>query len=147
MLEGSLVWQTRDAMQRPIGVNIHELFSGSDDAQKAAYLKPVEDVLTGRSTDETTEIESDSNGRFYQTRFLPLLATSRKAGSEPQTYVDGVIGVSLDVTDLRKRERDLRLQEKENSSLLANALAAKEASRMKSQFLANVSEYFNYFAV
>lgn len=40
---------------------------------------------------------------------------------------------------LREREMELQNQEKENANLLAKALAAKEASRMKSQFLANVS--------
>ncbi len=45
--------------------------------------------------------------------------------------------------ELRKREIELQHQAKENAKLLANALAAKEASRMKSQFLANVS-YVHY---
>lgn len=43
------------------------------------------------------------------------------------------------LAELRRREKELQVQEKENSKLLANALAAKEASKMKSQFLANVS--------
>jgi signal transduction histidine kinase len=40
---------------------------------------------------------------------------------------------------LRERDQELKEQEEANSRLLANAVAAKEASRMKSQFLANMS--------
>lgn len=55
-----------------------------------------------------------------------------------EAFIDGVIAVSMDVTELKDREADLITQEKENSRLLANEAAAKEASRLKSQFLANV---------
>jgi signal transduction histidine kinase len=41
--------------------------------------------------------------------------------------------------ELRQRESELRQQEQENTRLLANAVAAKQASKMKSQFLANMS--------
>jgi len=140
MLEGSLMWQAPgETVNQTVGLNIYDVFGGVDEGQRAAYIQPVEDVLTGRSADETTETDFASNNRFYQTRYVPLLGTTRKAGCEPEVHIDGVIGVSMDITELRKREQDLRTQEKENSKLLANALAAKEASRMKSQFLANAS--------
>jgi len=140
MLEGSLMWQVPGAIaSRPVGCNLYEVFGGADEGQREAYIQPVEDILTGRSTDETTSMELSSHGRYYRTRFVPLLGKTRKAGSEVDTHIDGVIGVSMDVTELRRREQDLRQQEQKNSSLLANAIAAKEASRMKSQFLANVS--------
>ncbi|KAF2146762.1 uncharacterized protein K452DRAFT_282956 [Aplosporella prunicola CBS 121167] len=45
----------------------------------------------------------------------------------------------MDITEIRQAEIDLHNQEKENAKLIANALAAKEASKMKSQFLANMS--------
>ena len=41
--------------------------------------------------------------------------------------------------DLYKKEEEVKEQERENAKLTANALAAKAASKMKSQFLANVS--------
>jgi signal transduction histidine kinase len=47
--------------------------------------------------------------------------------------------VSVDATELRSREHELKEQENANSKLLANEAAAKEASKMKSQFLANMS--------
>lgn len=45
----------------------------------------------------------------------------------------------MNVTELKEREKDLKAQAKEKKQLLANEAAAKEASRLKSQFLANVS--------
>ncbi|KAK3065882.1 hypothetical protein LTS18_002281, partial [Coniosporium uncinatum] len=81
----------------------------------------------------------DGNGRWFRTRLVPLFTKSRSGGIEGPPVLDGVIGVSMDITELQKREQELKNQEKENSKLLANAAAAKEASRMKSQFLANMS--------
>lgn len=68
-----------------------------------------------------------------------MWSRSKIAGEEGESFIDGVIGVSMDVTELRERDLQLQEQEKENARLLANAAAAKEASRMKSQFLANMS--------
>lgn len=53
--------------------------------------------------------------------------------------MESVIGVIMDVTELKQRELVLKAQAKEKKQLLANEAAAKEASRLKSQFLANVS--------
>lgn len=53
--------------------------------------------------------------------------------------VEGVIGVIMDVTELRlqKHEAEVRLKEKRRA--VANEAAAREATRLKSQFLANMS--------
>lgn len=94
---------------------------------------------------------------WYRSRLLPLYSKSRAGGIDGEAYIDGVIAVSMDVTgeatsqqksrtystnvlrlELRLREQELQDQFKENSKLLANEQAAKEASKMKSQFLANV---------
>ncbi|KAG9535583.1 hypothetical protein KCU77_g23847, partial [Aureobasidium melanogenum] len=77
--------------------------------------------------------------RWIRTRFVPLQRLERNAGVEGEAFVDGVVAVSMDVTDLRKREEQLRERDRENSRLLAQSEAAKEASKMKSQFLANMS--------
>lgn len=64
-----------------------------------------------------------------------------RAGGEDgdEEYVDGVYGVSMDVTDLKEQEFDLQTKEKQNIRLLSQEAAAKEASSLKSQFLANMS--------
>lgn len=49
------------------------------------------------------------------------------------------MGLIMDVTELKARERRIRAQDEEKRQLVANEAAAKEASRLKSQFLANVS--------
>ncbi|KAI6892806.1 hypothetical protein KC334_g13168, partial [Hortaea werneckii] len=51
----------------------------------------------------------------------------------------GVVGVSMDVTEMRKQAEQIKERDRENSRLMAQSVAAKEASKMKSQFLANMS--------
>jgi signal transduction histidine kinase len=70
---------------------------------------------------------------------VPVLGKKVTGGTMNDSYIDGVIAVSMDVTELKDREADLHMQEQENARLLANEAAAKEASRLKSQFLANMS--------
>lgn len=140
-LEGASMWQgTVDMPEDCVGHNIYEVFDDlKHETDKDFYRKPIEDILLGNKIEETTESRIRSSDRWYRTRYVPLYRTRRSGGIEGSRFIDGVIGVSMDVTELHKREQDLRVQEKENAKLLANALAAKEASRMKSQFLANMS--------
>ncbi|TKA67636.1 hypothetical protein B0A49_07737 [Cryomyces minteri] len=142
LLEGSLMWQSsdEDIGKHSLGQSVYDVFGQHEGAKEIPYYKkPIEGILEGKAQDETVEIHIDGNGRWYRTRFVPLYRQRRNGGIEGEKYLDGVIGVSMDVTELRKRESELQTQEKENSRLLANAVAAKEASRMKSQFLANMS--------
>lgn len=62
-----------------------------------------------------------------------------KFGDRRESGIEGVIGVIMDVTEVKAKEAVLAAQAKEKQQLLANEAAAKEASRLKSQFLANVS--------
>jgi signal transduction histidine kinase len=68
-----------------------------------------------------------------------VLGKKDPSRQDSETFIDGVIGVSMDVTEIKDKEGSLRAQERENTRLLANEAAAKEASRLKSQFLANMS--------
>lgn len=70
---------------------------------------------------------------------MPILGKKDRSSKTNDT-IEGVIGVIMDVTKLKEREQDLERQDKERQQLLANEAAAKEASRLKSQFLANVSQ-------
>lgn len=94
------------------------------------------------------------DNRHFRTRFLPMTIKKRKGetkGEEsegvsdgkkdytPDNDIEGVIGIIMDVTEVKAKEAVLEVQAKEKQQLLANEAAAKEASRLKSQFLANVS--------
>ncbi|KAF2234517.1 hypothetical protein EV356DRAFT_446482 [Viridothelium virens] len=153
LLEGSMKWHgkwasvlaqsnvnTSSKNQLGLGKNVYDTFSEKFETEEDPWFKePVEQILAGRALDETKEVHLEDTDRWLRARFVPLIRNERKAGIEGDSFVDGVIGVAMDVTELRKREQDLGKQEQENAALLANAAAAKEASRMKSQFLANMS--------
>jgi PAS domain S-box-containing protein len=137
LLEGDMKWRTNQEKKELLGKDVYDVF-GFNGVDRDRWREPIQEILNGKQQDEIVERYMSEN-RYYRTRLVPLLSASRIGGVEGSAYVDGVIGVSMDVTELREREDQLREQEKENERLLANAAAAKEASRMKSQFLANMS--------
>lgn len=102
MMEGSLSWDDGRgfvAGQNVIGKDIYEVFDRfKDDAQTEAHKNPIEDILSGRSTDESTEMQVKRTGRWYKIRYVPLLNKTRNSGIEGEQYVDGVIGVVIDYT-------------------------------------------------
>lgn len=67
--------------------------------------------------------------------------TKRTQEGKPtnEICVEGVIGVIMDVTELKARQEALQRQSQEKRKAMANEAAAKEANRLKSQFLANMS--------
>lgn len=130
---------TTTQIQQFVGQDLNALFehyAGGPLPQQS--MDAVQAVLDGKSRESTTEFQSQLTERWYRLRFLPLSKVTRNGGIEGESYVEGAVGVCVDTTELRDREHDLKKQEEENSKLAANALAAKEASRMKSQFLAYV---------
>ncbi|KAH0092419.1 hypothetical protein KCU66_g17166, partial [Aureobasidium melanogenum] len=145
MLEGAIVWNDQTKMSddeirdKAIGKNVYELFDKDAILDGDHHREYIENILTGKKIDETTELHMQETNRWIRTRFVPLQRLERNAGVEGEAFVDGVVAVSMDVTDLRKREEQLRERDRENSRLLAQSEAAKEASKMKSQFLANMS--------
>lgn len=152
LLEGAFIWDLEgDARlddkghakvaqgDHNIGKNINEILGSTrrkgKDNEIPIFLKPVEDILSGKATGSVHE---DCIGnRWYRTKYVCV--PSKKDLSEQDKEVDAVIGVSMDVTEIKEKEGSLRAQERENTRLLANEAAAKEASRLKSQFLANMS--------
>jgi len=136
LLEGNTRWRGRSSGAE-LGKNFYEVF-GETNSDVEQWRKPIQEILEGRTHNEIVE-KYVQEERYYRTRLVPLWNTSRIGGIEGEAFIDGVIGVSMDVTELRERELQLKEQEEANSRLLANAAAAKEASRMKSQFLANMS--------
>jgi PAS domain S-box-containing protein len=116
-----------------LGKNIFEYFSDME-----RWRGSIDAIMRGKAQDDIIERLVGAE-RYYRTRLVPVWSQSRVGGVDGDTFIDGVIGVSIDITELRQREMQLKEQEEENNKLLANAVAAKEASRMKSQFLANMS--------
>lgn len=140
-LEGRLMWDDDDDITPDvIGRNVYDVFGRNrGQVDLPLYKGAIEKILNGGANEQISEHHIDGNGRWYRTRFVPLLGKKRRFGAMDDKYVDGVIGVSMDVTELKDREADLHSQEKENIRLHSAEIAAKDASRLKSQFLANMS--------
>jgi signal transduction histidine kinase/DNA-binding response OmpR family regulator len=98
---------------------------GVDPDFLADITRSAQRILKGESTLELKE--SEKGGRWFRSKLVPLLRTD-----EDGEFIEGVIGISNEVTQLRRKEN-------ENIQLLANETAAKEANKMKSSFLANMS--------
>jgi PAS domain S-box-containing protein len=125
---------------RYIGRNMWEIFAlQGRESERAAFEKPMREIMAGRLPDWTIETQIATNKRWYRTRLYPLLRQERFGGIEGNSFVDGVVGVSMDVTEVRKAAEEVAQRDRENARLLAQSVAAKEASKMKSQFLANMS--------
>ena len=139
-LEGKLMWDPLDEhiTEDSVGKNVYEVFGRNQGkADLPIYRGAIERIFSGEDAEQTQEHHIDGNGRWFRTLFVPMLAGSK--GSQDDRHVDGVIGISMDVTEMKKQEAELHAREKENIRLLSAETAAKEASRLKSQFLANMS--------
>lgn len=129
------------------------------DRKTADYLveHSISELLTCGCSVVRLELTRPLDGRHFRTRFLPMtlkknnkddakpagddelqVPVERQGGSS-ENDIEGVIGIIMDVTEVKAKEAVLEAQAKEKQQLLANEAAAKEASRLKSQFLANVS--------
>ncbi|KAK2020979.1 hsp90-like protein [Colletotrichum zoysiae] len=148
MLEGALIWDSNGEDSTPphsswfIGQNMYEVFNRLNPQLKTGehpkFLRPVEDILAGGKSEEVAEHGMD--GRWYRTRFLPIFGKKTKEGlSTNETCIEGVIGVIMDVSELKEKAEGLKEESREKKQAMANEAAAKEANRLKSQFLANMS--------
>lgn len=123
-----------------IGMSMWDVFRIQGRAGEIeTFARPIRDILAGRTIDETIESQITTSGRWYRTRMYPLWRQERAGGIEGNSYLDGVVGVSMDITELKKAAEQVAIRDRENARLLAQSVAAKEASKMKSQFLANMS--------
>ena len=136
-LEGPLMWQDSDIDSSSIGQNVYDVFGQHGGAKHLdLYRGPIEEILNGSTEERMAEHFIDDSNRWFRTRFAPIFG---KQGEQDKEFIDGVVGTSFDVTELKSRTEALESQEKENNRLLTAETAAKEASRLKSQFLANMS--------
>jgi len=147
LLEGKPMWlpkEKRDIYEKTrkqqIGMNIESLFRKQGrDAEVAPYIQPINQILAGTAKDMTVEVKVTANDRWFRTRLFPSYRQDRAGGVEGEEFIDGVVGVSMDVTELREAAAEVEQRNLENSRLMAQSVAAKKASKMKSQFLANMS--------
>lgn len=125
---------------RYLGMHLRDIFREQDRMNEMKiYKPPIDNILAGVSEDETVELKMESAGKWFKTRLYPLMRNERKGGVDGDQFIDGVVGVSMDITAYKKAEEEVQQRNKENSKLMAQSVAAKEASKMKSQFLANMS--------
>ncbi|KAK4172480.1 putative signal transduction histidine-protein kinase [Triangularia setosa] len=145
MIEGALIWDYQCDNTTSctfIGEDVYDVFnrlnSQLPEGQMPAFLSPLVSILDGSTTTEDFQ-EHEMDGRWYRTRFQPILGKRTREKGDQSTVIEGVIGLIMDITELKAREKDIQAQAQEKRQLVANEAAAKEASRLKSQFLANMS--------
>ncbi|KAG0137519.1 hypothetical protein HOY82DRAFT_375727 [Tuber indicum] len=132
LLEGGAIWEAANASKAVRGSNIYDLFKDCTE-----FLSPIEDVLEGRERELFSE--AALHGRWLKTKYVPILGKKGIAGQYDVSYIGGIIGVSVDVTEIHNKSMELEARERENQVLVANESAAKEASKLKSEFLASMS--------
>lgn len=153
MLEGALIWDTdASGPDSPgskwyIGQLVDEVFSRmhptSQDSERPDFTSAIDAIFTRRSGNVVIQHEID--GRFYSTRLLPMTGRRVPGNGVGDSEIEGAIGVVMDMSELKAKEAVLQAQAQEKQQLLAREAAAKEASRLKSQFLANVSHGVHCF--
>ena len=122
-----------------IGMNLFELFDDQAPWLREVLMEPVQQIMDGKALDTLAEHQDPIDGRFYRNRLAPIMEKIKHSSGEETTELTGVVGTSFDVTEVRKRTAELKVQERENDRSLLAETAAKDASRLKSQFLANMS--------
>lgn len=136
MAEGAMAWSLDKSdgeyKDQVTGKNLFEAFGSPDATEVQPFISRVQDIIEGKIKEsEAVDIISS---RSYRTRLIAELEQNDEDGAQAPT-VAGVLGLSIDISDVEARAA----LEVENSRLQMEEKSAQEASRMKSQFLANVS--------
>ena len=142
-LEGELMWkdESPEFAKKAVGENIFQYF-GEHQAKKdwEMFADLIRSILEGKLTEWSAEHRLEGKNRWYRTQFAPIIGIKKgNSGQMNERYIDGLISISIDVTELKERDDKLQSQQRENLRLLNAENAAKEASKLKSQFLANMS--------
>ncbi|PVH74467.1 hypothetical protein DL98DRAFT_519277 [Cadophora sp. DSE1049] len=138
MAEGGMHWNAETNMY---DVNNKSSLIGKDAIAVAqstqpggipGYEKNILEILDGKV--EVAQSEDLIGGRVYRTRAVADLEHNIADGGQ-KPAVKGVLGLSIDVTDMKARTA----LELDNTRLVMEEQAAKDSNQMKSQFLANMS--------
>lgn len=105
--------------QRYLGMDFSDIFKDQNRLDELPkYLRPVEDVLAGKVEEETIEIQIKETGRWFRTRIFPLLRQERKADLTGDSFIDGVVGISMDITEMRNAADKIKQKDHENARLM-----------------------------
>ena len=142
-LEGELMGQIErpGSMEEAIGKNVFQhLGKHQDNRDWDVFKDMIPSILEGKVKEWSGEHWMEGRKRWYRTQFAPILSAKKgEKGYNDEKSIDGLISISIDVTELKVRDDKLQAQEMENIRLSTAEHAAKEASKLKSQFLANMS--------
>ena len=142
-LEGELMWEDEspEFVRQAIGKNVFQYFGehqGKEDWDMFTDL--IRSIMEGKLTEWSAEHRVEGKNRWYRTQFAPIIGTKKgNSGQTNEKHIDGLISISIDVTELKERDDKLQSQLRENLRLSNAYNAAKEASKLKSLFLANMS--------
>jgi hypothetical protein len=93
LLTGSLLWSIENFdPDAALGRNIEDLFG--DIPMNAPVVK----ILDGEGPEEFIEAYHPASNQWFRSRLLPLYSAPRTSGKEGEKCIDGVIGISMDVT-------------------------------------------------
>jgi hypothetical protein len=119
LLEGSFIWDLEGGVRSDesgsaritegneyIGKSIYDIFTSRSNGDRKdeipIFLAPVEDILTGKTT---ARVHEDCiNNRWYRTRFALVLSRKDPASQDSDTFIDGIIRVSMNVTESKLRK-------------------------------------------
>ncbi|KAG9021496.1 hypothetical protein FRB95_002039 [Tulasnella sp. JGI-2019a] len=102
-----------------------------------ALHNEVKKMITERKESATFGNKVESHGRHYRYRLAPLYG--QEEAEETIKSAIGVIIVVGDVTESVAAEAALQQAELERKSLMASETAAREASKLKTHFVTNIS--------
>jgi PAS domain S-box-containing protein len=137
--EGDTSWATQ-GLETPgkmdlLGKNAFEFMDAIPPRPVMSHFgEAMRSILSGSNTDIAVS-EDRINGRSFRTRFIPDYDPRDVNGPEKPGNC-GLIGVSIDISDLKARVA----LEMEKEKLQVLEQVANTSNRLKSQFLANVSE-------
>lgn len=137
MIEGDQIWAKNVGTPQSsfIGKSIYDIVSKEENPE---FYTPLEGILNGTITEEKNT-EYNMNGRCLRTTYVPIKGQEDSFGKFNEDLVTGVIGICVDITDRVNTLQELADRERENQILMANERAAKDASKLKSDFLASMS--------
>jgi len=157
LAEGPAVRQKKLAMDKSMernndnGEEISESMIGRS-VYDIWVLEDSREYLNKALQGETVFSEVEINGRWHRVSYSPLREQEKDVHPlyngtfDQNAFVNteigdivGVVGVSMDVTELKRAEERMEESTIEKTRALAAEGAAREASRLKSQFLANMS--------